>query len=548
MSMNDHIITSPQLDRDMIRFWFVVERMNGAHIIYPNNILSVAEKSAYAAYCYETIARGAIDQPGTHTQYYVEFEMCRQDIFRALTWQHVLQDFEDVQMNLGYLHMMCLVRNISTQGPRSVVIARLQSTMQNVGSLFMHERLYPRPLPNHFVHNDVYIQHPNQPNPTPPNQPNPTPPNQHWPQASNVAMRLPAAPTTPAQRGMAQTGHVQVQQQQQQQQAVRLPLRPIQNVQQAQGQRLPARPAQPPPMTHHGSGPATQRPPAPAAPIQDENAPPPAQRRSGPPPANTPMMPPNAAMGGTQMIHPGFQQVQSDSGSPMFVRYQRPDRRVVQIVRPDPTASPRPSMDTPPASPQTAQVQGPSPTQDAAWPNGANDVRLRRPPSASGGNRQIQVTSYAHLSERQIRGSLDHIQRYYPHPYQPPTTGTNRRTRMPPTRRNMAAAAQPSPREPHHDASNYTSPRPNRALTPPAEPEGARAVNPNSEEQPMDLSGQLSGTSSMEAQPPTPREPDSTSRPNQDEDEIDANSGVETVVDSEDEEQTRPSGGDSPQR
>ena len=64
----------------------------------------------------------------------------------------------------------------------------------------------------------------------------------------------------------------------------------------------------------------------------------------------------------------------------------------------------------------------------------------------------------------------------------------------------------------------------------------------------MDLSGQLSATSSMEAQPPTPREPDSTSRPNQHEDEADTNSGVETVVDSEDEEQTRPSGGDSPQR
>ena len=437
MSMNDHIITNPILNQQLLRFWSIIERTNPSLIIYSNNILSVAEKSAICAYAYQVIAAGQVDQPGYHLDRPINFEMCRQDMFRTLEWSLILQDFQDVQMNLGFLHMMCLVRNLSTEGPRSVIIARLTSTIQTPGTLFhaRNERYFPRAMLNHFTHNDVNVV-------------NPITPNLIWQPNDG-----------PVRAGI--NARQQLQQQQQQRSGPqRAPLRTINGNQQILEPRGDLRPTWNGPLqvqtTQQGNPP--QQPQAAAAAVSSENTPPtntatrpPTTTPAPAPPQGPPRLTNIDIRGRGPAAYTSFQEVPQPNGPPVFVRYREADRRVMEVVRTGPIVQAPPTIDTPPSSPPI-QGQRQVPIQDAAWPNGINDVRIRRPivpPPIPGPGPRYQWSSYANLTLPQIRGAMAGMERFYPSPYERTTTQPAQQMR-----RNMAA----STRTAVHDASNYTSP------------------------------------------------------------------------------------------
>ena len=433
MSMNDHIITTPILNQQLLRFWSIIERTNPSLIIYSNNILSVAEKSAICAYAYQVIAAGQVDQPGYHLDRPINFEMCRQDMFRTLEWSLILQDFQDVQMNIGFLHMMCLVRNLSTEGPRSVVIARLTSTIQTPGTLFYarNERYFPRAMLNHYTHNDVNVINPNNPNPI-------------W--QSNDGP--PRAVGINARQQLQRSG------------PQRAPLRTINPNQQILEPRGDSRPTWNghPQVQAAQQGNTPQQPQAAAAAATGENTPPintmPRHPTTAPapvPPQGPPRLMNIDLRGRGPAAYTSFQEVPQHNGPPVFVRYTEADRRVMQVVRTGPIIQAPPTIDTPPNSPPI-QGQRQMPIPDAAWPNGINDVRIRRPvvpPSAPGPGHRYHWSSYANLTLPQIRGAMMGMERFYPSPYERTTTQAAQQAR-----RNMASATRTAV----HDPSNYTSP------------------------------------------------------------------------------------------
>ena len=432
MSMNDHIITTPILNQQLLRFWSIIERTNPSLIIYSNNILSVAEKSAICAYAYQVIAAGQVDQPGYHLDRPINFEMCRQDMFRTIEWSLILQDFQDVQMNIGFLHMMCLIRNLSTEGPRSVIIARLTSTIQTPGTLFYarNERYFPRAMLNHYTHNDVNVINPNTPNPI-------WHPNDGPPRSVGINARQQLQRSGPQ----------------------RAPLRTINANQQILEPRGDSRPT----WNGHPQAPAQQgntpqQPQAAAAAATSENTPPmnTMPRHPATAPAPVPPQGPSRLMnidlrGRGPAAYTSFQEVPQPNGPPVFVRYTEADRRVMQVVRTGPIIQAPPTIDRPPSSPPI-QGQRQVPIPDAAWPTGINDVRIRRPtvpPPIPGPGPRYQWSSYANLTLPQIRGAMAGMERFYPSPYDRTTTQPAQQMR-----RNMAAATRTAV----HDASNYTSP------------------------------------------------------------------------------------------